>query len=142
VLALVPARRVAAAFLAAVERFADFAFLVAAAFLAATDRFDEVERLAADLFAPLARAALVVPARLVAAPFLAAVERVADFAFLVAAAFLAAVDLDDLVDFLAGAMRSPSFPCGDHAIRASWLSLSHVPHLVSSRPSIADLIGE
>jgi hypothetical protein len=90
--------------------------LVAAAFLAAADRFGEVERLgelerlAPDLFAALALAAFLVPARRVAAAFLAAEERFADFAFLVAAAFLAALDLDDLVDFLGVAMCSPFLP--------------------------------
>jgi hypothetical protein len=55
-------------------------------------------------------AALVALDFLVAAAFLAAVERFAAADFLVAAAFLAAVDLVDLVLLAAGDMRYP-FPC-------------------------------
>jgi hypothetical protein len=74
--------RLAAAFLAAVDRLADFLFRVAAAFLAAVDRL--VDFRAVDLPVFLFR---------VAAAFLAAVDRLADFLFRVAAAFLPAVFL-------------------------------------------------
>jgi hypothetical protein len=75
--------RLAAAFLAAVDRLADFRFRVAAAFLAAVDRF--VDFRAVDLPVDFLFR--------VAAAFLAAVDRLADFRFRVAAAFLAAVFL-------------------------------------------------
>jgi hypothetical protein len=74
--------RLAAPFLAAADRLADFLFRVAAAFRAAVDRL--VDFRAVDLPVFLFR---------VAAAFLAAVDLLADFLFRVAAAFLAAVFL-------------------------------------------------
>jgi hypothetical protein len=70
--------------LAAAERAADFLFRVAAAFLAAVDRLVD--------FRAVVRLPVVFLFR-VAAAFLAAVDRLADFLFRVAAAFLAAVFL-------------------------------------------------
>jgi hypothetical protein len=72
--------RLRAAFLAAVDRFADLRLRVAAAFLAPVDRL-VVDLRAVDF---LLR---------VAAAFLAALDRAADFLLRVAAAFLAAVFL-------------------------------------------------
>jgi hypothetical protein len=76
--------RVAAAFLAAVDRFADLRLRVAAAFFAAADRV--VDFLAVDFLAVVLRLR-------VAAAFLPAVDRFADLRLRVAAAFFAAVDL-------------------------------------------------
>ena len=97
--------RVAAAFLAALERALAFLLRVAAAFLAAADLLAAVERVD-FLVAFFLRAFLL----RVAAAFLAAAERFAAFLFLVAAAFFAAADLLAAVEplravFLVGDLR-------------------------------------
>ena len=100
--------RVAAAFLAALERALAFLLRVAAAFLAAADLLAAVERVD-FLVAVFLRAFLL----RVAAAFLAAAERFAAFLFLVAAAFFAAADLLAAVEPL----RAVVFLVGDLRVR-------------------------
>jgi hypothetical protein len=122
----------AAAFLAAVERFADFLLRVAAAFLAAADRFVDVLFRAVDRLRPVDFLFLV------AAAFRAAVERFADFLLRVAAAFLAAVDrFADVLLLRVAAMTHLLSGCQDamrfRRRRSRSLRPPHTPYRSSRR---------